>query len=61
MSQAYPLMRGTAPLIVALASAFGMGDALSATAWFGVMGVCLGIVSIALHVLQFRRRTTRSA
>ena len=48
MSQAYPLMRGTAPLIVALVSVFGMGEALSPTAWCGVMGICLGVVSIAL-------------
>ena len=30
MSQAYPLMRGTAPLIVALVSEFQLGDVLSA-------------------------------
>ena len=47
MSQAYPLMRGTAPLIVALVSAFRMGDALSPIAWVGVIGICLGIFSIA--------------
>ena len=48
MSQAYPLMRGTAPLIVALVSVFRLGDALSPIAWFGVIGICLGIFSIAL-------------
>ena len=48
MSQAYPLMRGTAPLIVALVSEFQMGDVLSPTAWAGVTGICLGIFSIAL-------------
>ena len=48
MSQAYPLMRGTAPLIVALVSVFLLGDALSPIAWFGVIGICLGIFSIAL-------------
>jgi drug/metabolite transporter (DMT)-like permease len=48
MSQAYPLMRGTAPLIVALVSEFQMGDVLSPTAWAGVIGICLGIFSIAL-------------
>jgi drug/metabolite transporter (DMT)-like permease len=47
MSQAYPLMRGTAPLIVALVSVFRMGDALSPIAWVGVIGICLGIVSTA--------------
>jgi drug/metabolite transporter (DMT)-like permease len=48
MSQAYPLMRGTAPLIVALVSVGQMGDTLSPTAWTGVIGICLGILSIAL-------------
>jgi drug/metabolite transporter (DMT)-like permease len=47
MSQAYPLMRGTAPLIVALVSVFGVGDTLSPIAWAGVIGICLGIFSIA--------------
>jgi len=48
MSQAYPLMRGTAPLLVALVSAFAMGDALSLVGWTGVIGICLGIFSIGL-------------
>jgi drug/metabolite transporter (DMT)-like permease len=48
MSQAYPLMRGTAPLIVALVSEFRPGDALSPIAWLGVVAICLGIFSIAL-------------
>jgi drug/metabolite transporter (DMT)-like permease len=48
MSQTYPIMRGTAPLIVALVSVFLLGDALSPLAWFGVIGICLGIFSIAL-------------
>jgi drug/metabolite transporter (DMT)-like permease len=48
MSQAYPLMRGTAPLIVSLLSVGPMGDALSPIAWSGVIGISLGILSIAL-------------
>jgi drug/metabolite transporter (DMT)-like permease len=48
MSQAYPLMRGTAPLIVALVSVFRLGDTLSPIAWSGVIGICLGIFNIAL-------------
>jgi drug/metabolite transporter (DMT)-like permease len=48
MSQAYPLMRGTAPLIVALVSEFELGEALSPTAWAGVVGICLGIFSMLL-------------
>jgi drug/metabolite transporter (DMT)-like permease len=48
MSQAYPLMRGAAPLIVALASVFRMGDVLSPVAWIGVIAICLGVFSISL-------------
>jgi multidrug transporter EmrE-like cation transporter len=48
MSQAYPLMRGTAPLLVALVSEFRPGDVLSRTAWAGVIAICVGIFSIAL-------------
>jgi drug/metabolite transporter (DMT)-like permease len=48
MSQAYPLMRGTAPLIVAIVSTFQMDDTLSHFAWMGVMAICAGIFIIAL-------------
>jgi drug/metabolite transporter (DMT)-like permease len=48
MSQAYPLMRGTAPLIVALVSVYRLGETLSPAAWFGVIGISVGIFSIAL-------------
>lgn len=47
MSQSYPLMRGTAPMLVALASAVGLGEHLSAPAWVGVLAVCCGIIAIA--------------
>src|SRR5579863_5887198 len=48
MSQAYPLMRGTAPLLVALVTVFQMGDSLSLIAWIGVMGISVGILSMTL-------------
>jgi drug/metabolite transporter (DMT)-like permease len=48
MSQAYPLMRGTAPLIVAFVTVFQMGDPLSLIAWIGVIGICVGIFSISV-------------
>ena len=47
MSQTYPLMRGTAPLIVALVSVFRLGEALSPLAWSGVVAISLGICIIA--------------
>lgn len=48
MSQTYPLMRGTAPLLVALFTVFRMGDSLSAIAWIGLIGICIGILSMTL-------------
>lgn len=61
MSQAYPLMRGTAPLIVAMVSAFQMDDALSLFAWIGVMTISLGICIIALGGTRKDRRGIRLA
>jgi drug/metabolite transporter (DMT)-like permease len=61
MSQAYPLMRGTAPLIVAIVSALEMNDALSPIAWVGVMVICLGILIIALGSTLNDRRGIRLA
>jgi drug/metabolite transporter (DMT)-like permease len=48
MSQAYPLMRGTAPLLVALVTVPPLGDSLSAFAWIGVIGISVGIFSMTL-------------
>ena len=47
MSQTYPLMRGTAPLLVAIASAWFLGAPLAPLAWLGVAAICAGIVSMA--------------
>lgn len=47
MSRAYPLMRGTAPLLVALASAAWIDEPLSATAWTGLGVLCAGILGMA--------------
>lgn len=48
MSQAYPLMRGTAPLIVALVSRFWLGEHLSLAATAGIALICAGVLSLAL-------------
>ena len=61
MSQTYPLMRGTAPLIVSVVSAFQMDDALSVFAWSGVVAICLGIFIIALGSTLKDRRGIRLA
>lgn len=48
MSQCYPLMRGTAPLLVALASRLCIGEGLSWTAWGGVALICSGVTGMWL-------------
>jgi drug/metabolite transporter (DMT)-like permease len=48
MSQSYPLMRGTAPLLVAVIGLVWIGEHLAVTAWVGVGVICLGILSMAL-------------
>jgi drug/metabolite transporter (DMT)-like permease len=44
LSLAYPLMRGTAPLLVAIASGVLVGEPLSAGMWSGVLLVSCGIL-----------------
>jgi len=41
---AYPLMRGTAPVLVALSSFMVLGEALTPLAWVGVLGVSCGLL-----------------
>lgn len=48
LSATYPIMRGSAPLLVACGSAFVLGEALSLTAWLGVLGVTLGVLAVGL-------------
>lgn len=47
MSLGYPLMRGCAPLVVALTSVVWLGDTLSALAWTGIAVLCTGILTLA--------------
>ena len=49
MSHAYPIMRGTAPLLVASLSASLIGEALSAGEWLGVALISAGVLALALH------------
>jgi drug/metabolite transporter (DMT)-like permease len=51
---AYPLMRGTAPLLTTLAAWALLGERLPAEGWLGILGICLGVVLLA------RRRGERS-
>ncbi|VTM60382.1 integral membrane protein [Klebsiella pneumoniae] len=49
MSQTYPLMRGTAPLLVAAISVLFLGDRLSPLAWLGIGVICLAILAMAFN------------
>ncbi|BBB69416.1 membrane protein [Undibacterium sp. YM2] len=48
MSQAYPMMRGTAPLLVALVSASVIGEAVPTLRWLGLGMLVLGILGLSL-------------
>jgi drug/metabolite transporter (DMT)-like permease len=47
MSQTYPLMRGTAPLIVAVASGPLIGEALSLSEWAGLLMISGGVIAMS--------------
>ena len=48
LGMTYPIMRGSAPLLVALGSQLVLGEALSPLAWAGVLGVTLGVAMVGL-------------
>lgn len=47
MSQTYPIMRGTAPLLVAMMSLMLFPETLSFFAWSGIAIICVGILCMA--------------
>lgn len=53
----YPLMRGVAPLLVALSTTFTLGETLSPLAWAGILGICSGVLVLGLsrHALHARK------
>jgi phosphonate utilization associated putative membrane protein len=48
LSATYPIMRGSAPLLVALGSATVLDEPLSAAAWVGVGAITLGVLLVGL-------------
>jgi drug/metabolite transporter (DMT)-like permease len=52
MSVAYPLMRGTAPLLVALVSLPLIGEALPPLRWLGVLMVSAGVLLMAFDSMR---------
>jgi len=61
MSEAYPPMRGAAPLVVAIVTALQREDALSPAAWIGISAICIGVSVIALGSTLKNRRGIRLA
>ncbi len=57
ISQVYPLMRGTAPLIVALCSITLFDQHLSLMAWIGISVLCAGILFILYANQTITRKT----
>ncbi len=48
MGHAYPLMRGTPPLVIAVASGPIIGERLSAGEWGGILLICAGVFGLLL-------------
>ena len=44
----YPIMRGFAPMLVALASGVAIGEAPTPIAWLGIAGITLGVALVGL-------------
>lgn len=56
MSQTYPVMRGTAPLLVAMVSVAILGEALAPMAWAGIAMISAGILSMGLGTRSGQRK-----
>jgi phosphonate utilization associated putative membrane protein len=57
----YPIMRGTAPLLVAMLSGQLIGEHLSLAAWLGVAGISGGVLLIGLTRSNVRGGSRRHA
>ena len=55
----YPIMRGFAPLLVALGSGLFIGEVPSAASWVGIVGITIGVALVGLanpgEALQHRK------
>ena len=55
LSHGYPIMRGVAPLIVALSALAWFGEAPRAATWGGVLLICGGVLWLGLAGFDWRR------
>jgi drug/metabolite transporter (DMT)-like permease len=49
MGQVYPIARGSAPLMTALATTFFVGERLGTFGWFGIMLLVIGVFLLSLR------------
>jgi drug/metabolite transporter (DMT)-like permease len=62
MSHSYPIMRGTAPLIIAALSAWLVGESVSEAQWLGIALICGGVLGLAVHApVQSTRHRSATA
>jgi drug/metabolite transporter (DMT)-like permease len=61
MGQTYPLMRGIAPLIVALAGTLWLGEPLTAGGAIGIALICAGVMGMALGSRREQGRAIATA
>lgn len=57
----YPIMRGLAPVLVALASGIVIGEHLSAFGWLGIACISIGVLLLGLSRTAFANNAHRSA
>lgn len=61
LSHGYPIMRGVAPLIVALCALTWFGEAPGAATWAGMLLICGGVLSLGLAGFDWRHSRTATA
>jgi phosphonate utilization associated putative membrane protein len=57
----YPIMRGLAPLLVAIVSGFVIGETLSLPGWLGVAGISIGVLLVGLSRAMWANSAHRAA
>ena len=59
LSHAYPIMRGTAPLMVAAVSAWLIGEPVTVARWLGIGLICAGVLGLPRTGPRTTGRTAR--